>query len=349
MKKIISTLAAISIACAGSCAVFADSPATQSAAVSINGAFIETEALIINDRTMIPLRAVSNALGCGVAWDADNKGITIYRASDGVSVPDSIIICWIDRDHAFRLDGYGMGAGTVMDTAPKIINDRTYVPVRAVAELLGAEVSWDSETKTAVINGTVTNGATDEFAAELTAYEQALLEKYDAYSAYTDGNPRTENVEITLTDGGKIALELYPDLAPVTVENFIKLVEQSYYNGLIFHRVISGFMIQGGGMDAQGKFSETETIPGEFISNGFFNVIPHERGVISMARAADKNSASSQFFIMHGDAPYLDGEYAAFGRVTSGIENVDKIAQAQTDESDRPVTDCVIEKIEVIK
>ena len=349
MKKAISILAALTLACGSVNAVCADNSTNQTAAVSVNGSILDTEALIINDRTMIPLRAVSNALGCGVAWDADNKGIIIYRATDGISVPNSIITCWIDRDHAFRMDGYALGAGTAMDTAPQIINDRTYVPVRAVAELLGAEVGWDSDTRTAVINGIITNGATDEFTADLMYYEKAMLEKYDAYSAYTDGNPRTENVEITLKDGGKIAVELYPDLAPVTVENFIKLVEQDYYSGLIFHRVISGFMIQGGGMDAEGNSSKAEPIRGEFISNGIFNVIPHERGVISMARTPEKNSASSQFFIMHADSPSLDGEYAAFGKVTAGIENVDKIAQMKTDENDRPITDCVIEKIEVVK
>lgn len=346
MKRTISVFAALIL----SCGAAVNSYATDvSAEVSVNGAPIDTEALIVNDRTMIPLRAVSNALGCGVAWDADNRGITIYRATDGATVSDSIIVCWIDRSHAFRMDGYALGGSTVMDAVPQIINDRTYVPVRAVAELLGAQVDWNSDTRTAVITGTVTSGATDEFAEDLTYFEKELLAKYDSYCDYADGCPKTENVEITLKDGGEIVVELYPELAPITVENFVKLIDQGYYNGLIFHRVIPGFMIQGGGMDSKGNMPEAETIKGEFISNGVFNVIPHERGVISMARAENKNSASGQFFIVHSDSPHLDGSYAAFGKVTSGIEYVDKIAEMQTDGNDKPITDCVIERIEVVK
>lgn len=347
MKRTISALAVLAIVCGTAVSSYAADDASVN--VSVNGTLLDTEALIVNDRTMIPLRAVSNALGCGVAWDADNRGITIYRASDGAVVSDSIIVCWIERSHAFRMDGYALGGSTVMDAVPQIINDRTYVPVRAVAELLGTQVDWNADTRTAVITGTVTSGATDEFAEDLSYFEREMLKKYDAYSDYVDGTPKTKKVEITLTDGGKIDVELYPELAPVTVENFLKLAEQGYYNGLIFHRVIPGFMIQGGGMDSEGNMPKAETIQGEFISNGIFNVIPHERGVISMARATDKNSASGQFFIMHADSPHLDGDYAAFGRVTSGIEYVDKIAEVQTDENDKPMTDCVIEKIEVIK
>lgn len=317
--------------------------------VSVNGSLLDIEAQIVNDRTMIPLRAVSNALGCGVAWNGDDKGITIYRAADGQTVPNSIITCWIDRDHAFRMDGYALGESAVMDTAPMLINDRTYVPIRAIAELLGTEVSWNDDTRTAVITGTVTTGATDDFAQQLMDYERAILEKYTAYCDYADGHPRTEKAELTLKNGNKIELELYSDLAPKTVANFVKLAESGYYNGLIFHRVISGFMIQGGGYSADGKESETESIHGEFLSNGYFNVIPHDRGVISMARTSDKNSASGQFFIMHADYPYLNGDYAAFGKVTSGIENVDEIAAAQTDENDKPKTDWIIERIEIIK
>lgn len=349
MKKIISVLAILALACGGAVTSYAEENAAIGARVEVNGTMLDTEAMIVNDRTMIPLRAVSNALGCGVAWDADNRGITIYRATDGVSVPESVIVCWIDRSHAFRMDGYALGASTVMDAAPQIIDDRTYVPVRAVAELLGTQVDWNGDTMTAVITGTVTSGATDEFAEDLSYFEQEMLKKYDAYSDYVDGNPKTEMVEITLKDGGKIDVELYPELAPITVENFLKLAESDYYNGLIFHRVISGFMIQGGGMDGDGNMPKTEPIKGEFIANGVFNVIPHERGVISMARTSQNNSATGQFFIMHDDAPYLDGSYAAFGKVVSGIEYVDKIAGTQTDADDRPLTDCVIEKVEVVK
>ena len=143
-------------------------------------------------------------------------------------------------------------------------------------------------------------------------------------------------VIIEMENGGKIELELYPEAAPKTVENFLKLVGEGFYDGLIFHRVIPGFMIQGGDPLGNGMGGSKEKIHGEFRSNGHNNPIKHERGVISMARAYDKNSASSQFFIMHANAPHLDGEYAAFGKVVSGIEVVDEIASIPTDYSDRP-------------
>lgn len=150
---------------------------------------------------------------------------------------------------------------------------------------------------------------------------------------------------ITMADGGEIKLELYPDVAPITVENFVSLVNEGFYDGLIFHRVIAGFMIQGGCPNGNGMGGPGHTIKGEFASNGVANPLKHERGVISMARAMDPNSAGSQFFIMHADAPYLDGQYAAFGKVTEGIENVDKIASVKTDMRDRPLIDQTIESI----
>ena len=135
-------------------------------------------------------------------------------------------------------------------------------------------------------------------------------------------NPK---VEISVKEFGKIQLELEPEVAPKTVENFLKLVNKGFYNGLTFHRIISGFMIQGGDPLGNGTGGSDERIEGEFASNGVENNIKHERGVISMARSMDPNSASSQFFIMHQDAPHLDGEYAAFGHVINGIEVVDEI------------------------
>ncbi len=143
-------------------------------------------------------------------------------------------------------------------------------------------------------------------------------------------------VVIEMENGGKIELELYPDVAPITVKNFEKLVSEGFYNGLGFHRIIPGFMIQGGDPLGNGMGGSDENIKGEFRANGVKNDIKHERGVISMARSFDPNSASSQFFIMHKDAPHLDGQYAAFGRVVSGIEVVDEIASIPTDFRDRP-------------
>ena len=139
-----------------------------------------------------------------------------------------------------------------------------------------------------------------------------------------------------MENGGKIELELYPEHAPLTVKNFEKLVSEGFYDGLIFHRVIAGFMIQGGDPLGNGMGGAQTKIKGEFKSNGVNNTLKHPRGVISMARAYDPNSASSQFFIMHADAPHLDGSYAAFGKVISGMEVVDEIASIPTDYSDKP-------------
>ena len=143
-------------------------------------------------------------------------------------------------------------------------------------------------------------------------------------------------VTITMENGKQIKLELYPDKAPITVANFEKLVREGFYDGLIFHRVIAGFMIQGGDPLGNGMGGAKENIKGEFAANGVPNDLKHLRGVISMARAQNPNSASSQFFIMHADAPYLDGQYAAFGKVVEGMETVDEIASVSTDWSDRP-------------
>ena len=143
-------------------------------------------------------------------------------------------------------------------------------------------------------------------------------------------------VVLEMENGGKIELELYPEAAPKTVANFLKLVGEGFYDGLIFHRVIPGFMIQGGDPQGTGMGGAKENIVGEFKANGFDNPIKHVRGVISMARAYNPNSASSQFFIMHANAPHLDGQYAAFGKVVSGMEVVDEIASIPTDYSDRP-------------
>ena len=154
-------------------------------------------------------------------------------------------------------------------------------------------------------------------------------------------------IKFTVRDFGEITAELYPDKAPKTVENFLKLVDEGFFTGLIFHRVICGFMIQGGGYNEDFQQKHTASIKGEFASNGFRqNDIKHTRGVLSMARTMVKDSASSQFFIMHQNAPHLDGEYAAFGMVTKGIEVVDEIAELPTDYQDCPRVNVVIEKIE---
>lgn len=155
------------------------------------------------------------------------------------------------------------------------------------------------------------------------------------------------NIEIEMQDGGIIKAELYPDTAPVTVKNFIKLINENFFDGLIFHRVISGFMIQGGGYDENGNHKDAPSIVGEFASNGVDNDLKHTRGVLSMARTMFPNSASSQFFIMHRDAPHLDGQYAAFGKVTDGMDVVDRIAETATDMGDAPLEKQVIKTIRI--
>ena len=154
-------------------------------------------------------------------------------------------------------------------------------------------------------------------------------------------------VTIELASGGIIKAELYPEIAPNTVNNFISLVSKGYYDGLIFHRVIPGFMIQGGCPDGTGMGGPGYSIKGEFKNNGFVNNLKHTPGVLSMARSMMPNSAGSQFFIMHKTSPHLDGEYAAFGKVIEGMEEVNTIAETQTDYSDRPVTDQVIKTMTV--
>ncbi len=152
-------------------------------------------------------------------------------------------------------------------------------------------------------------------------------------------------VVIELENGKKIKLELYADKAPITVENFLKLVGEGFYDGLIFHRVIKDFMIQGGDPTGTGMGGAKEKIKGEFLANGVANNLRHERGVISMARAQNPNSASSQFFIVHKDSFFLDGNYAAFGRVTEGMDAVDEIAETATDYNDRPKSDMKMKRV----
>ncbi|MEE1043814.1 MAG: peptidylprolyl isomerase [Clostridia bacterium] len=151
-----------------------------------------------------------------------------------------------------------------------------------------------------------------------------------------------------MADGGKIVIELYPEVAPNTVCNFIELANSGFYDGLTFHRCIAGFMIQSGDPEGTGMGGPGYTIKGEFTSNGFTNTLKHERGVISMARkSVPLDSAGSQFFIMVEDATHLDGQYAAFGKVTEGMDIVDKIVANETDENDKPLVDQVIKSIKV--
>ncbi len=169
------------------------------------------------------------------------------------------------------------------------------------------------------------------------AFSSSTSGSLSSYS-FTETDEATNFVKIEMEDGGIILIELYPDIAPITVANFKELVADHFYDGIIFHRVIYGFMIQGGDPDGDGVGGSDKTIKGEFALNGVENNLKHTRGVLSMARTNNPNSASSQFFIMHRDASHLDGSYAAFGKVIDGMDVVDRIASVQTNSSDRPLT-----------
>lgn len=156
------------------------------------------------------------------------------------------------------------------------------------------------------------------------------------------------NVKITMENGKEMLVELYPEIAPISVENFKKLVSEGFYNGLNFHRIIPGFMIQGGCPDGTGMGGPGYGIKGEFASNGVTNDLKHTKGVLSMARSMMPDSAGSQFFLMHADAPHLDGDYAAFGKVIEGLDVVDEIAKVKTNRNDKPDTPQVIKTMELV-
>ena len=154
---------------------------------------------------------------------------------------------------------------------------------------------------------------------------------------------------IEMENGGKMTLEFYPEKAPISVKNFADLAKKGFYNGIIFHRVIAGFMIQGGDPTGTGMGGPGHTIKGEFAANGVPNDLKHTRGVISMARAYDPNSAGSQFFIMHADAPHLDGQYAAFGKMTEGFDVLDEIAMVRTNFADKPLREQKMKSVTIIE
>ena len=189
-------------------------------------------------------------------------------------------------------------------------------------------------------------------AALLTTGCQFIVKKDNAPSAQGGANDteiKNPIVTIEMDSGDIITLELYPDIAPNTVANFVTLAQSGYYDGVIFHRVIPSFMIQGGDPMGTGMGGPGYAIKGEFTSNGFTNDLQHERGVISMARSKANDSAGSQFFLMHANSPHLNGDYAAFGKVTDdeSLKAIDRIATAQRDGNDRPLTDRVMKKVTV--
>ncbi len=293
----------------------------------------------IGDRVLLPLRAIGEKLNCDVYWNEETEGITLYRNNN-------LYIMWVDKDTAFHLGGIALSDGYTMDVPPVVINDRTLIPVRAVAEILGAEVNWIEQTNTVDIKyqlGELENNA--GIAEQCSIYERLLLQQYDDYKGLLNGTIEAVTGSIILTNGDTMKFELYPQMAPETCEQFISLAKAGFYDNTVFHRVIEGFVAQGGGFDVNGELKRAQNISGEFVMNGFFNLIPHRRGTLSFARATDHNSATNQFFIVHQDTPNLDGNYAGFGRITEGLEIVDKICATETDENDKPVNPIVVKQI----
>ncbi|MEJ8778335.1 peptidylprolyl isomerase [Pseudogracilibacillus sp. ICA-222130] len=190
------------------------------------------------------------------------------------------------------------------------------------------------------------NDANEEVEKKETEQQQEIGNNEEKEVAKVDDSIKPV-VTMTMENGGEVKIELYPSIAPNTVNNFISLVEDGFYDGLIFHRVIPGFMVQGGDPEGNGMGGPGYYIPGEFENNGFENNLAHTRGVLSMARSEDPNSAGSQFFIMTDDAEHLDGEYAAFGEVVEGMDVVDEIVSVERDAGDKPVEDQVIKSMKV--
>lgn len=295
----------------------------------------------VGDRVMLPIRAVSEALNCDVHWNEATEGITIYRKAN-------FYIMWLGKETAFHLDELGLENGYTMDVPPVNIAGRTLVPVRAVAELLGAEVQWNGDTKSVEIAcdlGVLEDNA--NLAEDFVLLEELLNDTYSTYDKYVRGTLEMVKGKIVLENGNEINFELYPEIAPLTCENFIRLAKDKFYDNTIFHRVIQGFVAQGGGFDLDGTQKEVENVPGEFLSNNVINFIPHDRGAISLARAKDPDSGNAQFFIVQEDSPHLDGEYAAFGKVTDekSMAIVDEICAVETDYYDKPLTPVIVKEI----
>ena len=310
----------------------------------VNGEEIKTDTapIIVNDRVLVPVRAVSEALKSDVAWDEEKKAVTVF---DG----EYLYFMWIDRENAFKINGVALEDTYKMDAVPMIYNDRTMIPVRAISELFGAEVNWLNDERTVTVDYEPSGvEVTEGIASELYAYTESMSEMYEEYSDYAFEKKNVVKAEIELDNGGIIGLELYKDIAPLSVENFVKLSEEGAFDGQNFHRVIKDFMNQGGAFDEKGQYTDSDSIDGEFMSNGYFNLISHDRGVVSMARTNNPDSGSNQFFIVHENAPHLDGEYAAFGCVYEGMEYVDRIAETETDASDKPLENQVIKTVRII-
>jgi len=297
----------------------ATTASAETTALFVNDAAITpvTEISNQNETAFIPLRSVCEAIKAGIAWEPETKSVMIRTANDTVimQISNHLAFC---NESAFTLE-----------QAPFLQDDYTMVPVQFLTEVLKLEVATDADGIR--INEKVSTETTEKPATEPEQTQEPEAEGEKKEEVTEEKEPE-EMIAITIEmeDGGIMKAELYPEIAPITVENFVKLAKEGFYDGLIFHRVIEDFMIQGGGYDKDMNEKPADSIKGEFASNGVENKLLHTRGVLSMARTMVADSASSQFFIMHADAPYLDGEYAAFGKLTEGFEVLDKIATTKT-------------------
>ncbi len=288
----------------------------NSISLTINNKNIEMPVSPINESstTLVPLRVITENMGATL--DFDNKSKTINLKKD-----DTLISLTIgSKDATVNYNPM------TLSLEPKLINNTTMVPIRFISENFECTVNWIPEKQ--LIEITLPEIEPDTNIPEIES-EKVLA-------------------SIVIENYGTLELELYPEIAPKTVENFTKLANSKFYDGLTFHRIISSFMIQGGDPTGTGAGGPGYSIYGEFASNGFTqNTLRHTKGVISMARGFDPNSAGSQFFIVSGDSPHLDGSYAAFGKVTKGLDIIDKVEKVETQTGDKPITDVVIKTIRV--
>lgn len=321
--------------------IVSDVPAQEIPVYDENGGYL-------GDRVMVPLRAVGEALNCDVYWNPETEGITLYRKN-------TVALMWIEKESAFWMNGINLAKHYEMDVPPILIDNRTMVPVRATTELLGAAVDWIEETNTVSITYDLGEWEENEgFAEQVQIYSNLLLEEYDNYRNYFKGTLPATTGKIVLADNREIHFELYPQFAPATVGRFVGCASSGYYDNNVFHRVIENFVAQGGGFTIKDgtitqKNHNYSPILGEFVMNGYFNLLGHQRGTISFARTDDYNGGSTQFFICHQDAPHLDGNYAAFGKVTEGMDIIDEICKAETDENDAPIDPIMVKTIIIDK
>ncbi len=307
----------------------------------------------VGDRVMVPLRAVGEALNCDVHWVEDIEGIVLYRKN-------TLTLLWVGKQEGFHLEGYAAAKHAFMDVPPTVIDDRTLVPVRAVSELLGGTVNWVEETNTVTIDCDLDQWEENTgYASQCESYSYLVLMEYDKLTSYFNKTLDQVTGSIILEDDREIKFAIYPDFAPETAARFILCAVNGFYDNTVFHRVIDGFVAQGGGFTLEGKgknqklkekdSSEYDPLPGEFLANNHINFFGHKRGVLSMARTNDLNGGGTQFFICHQDTPHLDGYYATFGEVTEGMDIVDEICKSETDENDAPMEPVIVKTVTINK